>query len=133
MHPLIDYGDIVTSAELGGNTRRLTLRLACYPCGILLRYTVIVESLHRDRGRLAVDIPEGVVLPYELITETRSHRCFMVPAVVVNAHGGLEMEGSLRRMINYSPWGDPRACPQLDPARSRSASCASAEFRSAPP
>lgn len=40
-----------------------------------------------DEARLAVDIPEAVVLPYELITETRSHRCFMVPAVVVNAHG----------------------------------------------
>jgi hypothetical protein len=34
-----------------------------------------------------VAIPEAVVLPYELITQTRSYRCFMVPAEVVNEHG----------------------------------------------
>ena len=36
---------------------------------------------------VVVDIPEAVVLPYEWITETRSHRRFMVPAEVVNKHG----------------------------------------------
>lgn len=36
---------------------------------------------------VVVDIPEAVVLPYEWITETRSHRRFMVPCEVVNEHG----------------------------------------------
>lgn len=36
---------------------------------------------------VVVDIPEAVVLPYEWITEARSHRRFMVPAEVVNEHG----------------------------------------------
>jgi hypothetical protein len=40
-----------------------------------------------DEARLTVDIPETVVLPYEWITESRSHRCFSVPAAVVNKHG----------------------------------------------
>lgn len=40
-----------------------------------------------DEARLAVDIPEAVVLPYEWITESRNHRRFSVPAAVVNKHG----------------------------------------------
>ena len=36
---------------------------------------------------VVVDIPEAVVLPYEWMTEARSHRRFMVPAEVVNEHG----------------------------------------------
>ncbi len=40
-----------------------------------------------DEERLAVDIPEAVVLPYEWITESRNHRRFSVPAAVVNKHG----------------------------------------------
>jgi hypothetical protein len=40
-----------------------------------------------DEARLAVDIPEAIVLPYEWITESRSHRRFSVPAAVVNQHG----------------------------------------------
>jgi hypothetical protein len=40
-----------------------------------------------DLKVVAVDIPEAVVLPYEWITETRSHRRFMVPAEVVNKRG----------------------------------------------
>ncbi len=38
-------------------------------------------------ARLAVEIPEMMVLPYEWITETRAYRRFSVPATVVNAHG----------------------------------------------
>jgi hypothetical protein len=34
-----------------------------------------------------VDIPEAAVLPYEWITETRSHRRFMIPSEVVNEYG----------------------------------------------
>jgi hypothetical protein len=40
-----------------------------------------------DLEVVVVDIPEAIVLPYEWITETRSHRRFMVPAEVVNEHG----------------------------------------------
>jgi hypothetical protein len=40
-----------------------------------------------DLEVVVVDIPEAVVLPYEWITETRSHRRFMVPADVVNKAG----------------------------------------------
>jgi hypothetical protein len=36
---------------------------------------------------VVVDIPETVLLPYEWITERRSHRRIMVPAEVVNKHG----------------------------------------------
>ena len=34
---------------------------------------------------ITVDLPESVVLPYEWITETRSHRRFQVPAEIINA------------------------------------------------
>ena len=40
-----------------------------------------------DEARLAVDIPEAVVLPYEWITESRNHRRFSIPAAIVNGHG----------------------------------------------
>lgn len=40
-----------------------------------------------DLKVVVVDMPEAVILPYEWITETRSHRRFMVPAEVVNEHG----------------------------------------------
>lgn len=40
-----------------------------------------------DLEVVVVDIPEAVVLPYEWITETRSHRRFMMPADIVNEHG----------------------------------------------
>jgi hypothetical protein len=45
-----------------------------------------------DEARLAVDIPEAVVLPYEWITASRNHRRFSVPAVVVNKHGRVSEE-----------------------------------------
>ena len=43
--------------------------------------------------RLVVYIPEVIVLPYEWITESRSHRHFSVPAAVVNQHGRVSKEG----------------------------------------
>lgn len=43
-------------------------------------------------ARLAVDISEAVVLPYEWVTESRNHRRFSVPAAVVNKHGRVSKE-----------------------------------------
>jgi hypothetical protein len=40
-----------------------------------------------DLEVVVVDIPETVVLPYKWITETRTHRRFLVQAEVVNARG----------------------------------------------
>lgn len=56
------------------------------PASVTLTDTPMTRSGY-DEARLAVDIPETVVLPYEWITESRSHRRFSVPAAIVNQHG----------------------------------------------
>jgi hypothetical protein len=43
--------------------------------------------------RLVVDILEAIVLPYEWIIESRSHRRFSVPAAIVNQHERVSKEG----------------------------------------
>ena len=49
------------------------------PASAVLLDTPMPRDAH-DLEVVVVDIPEAVVLPYEWITETRSHRRFMVPA-----------------------------------------------------
>jgi hypothetical protein len=56
------------------------------PAGVVLLDAPVFRGAY-DLEVVVVEIAEAVVLPYEWITETRSHRRFMVPAVVVNAHG----------------------------------------------
>jgi hypothetical protein len=61
------------------------------PAGVTLTDVPMTRNGY-DEARLTVDIPEAVVLPYEWITESRSHRRFSVPAAVVNKHGRVSKE-----------------------------------------
>lgn len=56
------------------------------PASVVLLDAPIFRDAY-DLEVVVVDIPEAVVLPYEWLTETRSHRRFMVPAEVVTEHG----------------------------------------------
>jgi hypothetical protein len=56
------------------------------PASVILLDAPVFRDAY-DLEVVVVEIAEAVVLPCEWITETRSHRRFMVPADVVNAHG----------------------------------------------
>jgi hypothetical protein len=74
------------------------------PASVTLTDVPMTRNGH-DEARLTVDIPEAAVLPYEWITESRTHRRFSVPAAVVNKHGRVSREDE-----DYTTAGDAGRC-----------------------
>jgi hypothetical protein len=61
------------------------------PASVSLTDVPLTRSGYGE-ARLAVDIPEAIVLPYEWVDATKSLRHFAVPAEVVNRHGRVSPE-----------------------------------------